>query len=137
MPPAHASPDSRPLRRRLAPSCRLNRLINRNLHLFSASERVQLEALVSCGPTCVLYDRHAALLSFRRYHTRFLALPALPSQASSRSKAHLLRHWPAPGVKDGAKRALVAAAAAGASSGELEAARLGGWAALPCCLMLC
>ncbi len=49
-----------------------------------------------------------------------------PLQASSRSKAHLLRHWPAPGVKDGAKRALVAAAAAGAPSGELEAARLGG-----------
>ena len=62
--------------------------------------------------------------------------PHLPPQASSRSKAHLLRHWPAPGVKDGAKRALVAAAAAGAPSGELEAARLGGWApALPCCLM--
>ncbi|PRW44843.1 prolyl endopeptidase-like isoform A [Chlorella sorokiniana] len=75
--------------RRLAPASRLNRLLNRNLHLFAPSERTQLQTL-----------------------------------ASSRSKSHLLRHWPAPGVKDGAKRALVAAAAAGAPSSELEAARL-------------
>ena len=38
---------------------------------------------------------------------------------------HLLRHWPRPGVRDAAKRALVAKAAAGAPSGDVEAARLG------------
>ncbi|PSC70317.1 Protease 2 [Micractinium conductrix] len=37
---------------------------------------------------------------------------------------HLLRHWPRPGVRDAAKRALVAKAAAGAPSGDVEAARL-------------
>lgn len=48
----------------------------------------------------------------------------LQTLASGRRK-HLLRHWPAPGRRDDVKRALVAKAAAGAPSGELEAARLG------------
>ncbi|KAL4433270.1 hypothetical protein ABPG77_003318 [Micractinium sp. CCAP 211/92] len=47
----------------------------------------------------------------------------LQTLASGRRK-HLLRHWPAPGRRDDVKRALVAKAAAGAPSGELEAARL-------------
>lgn len=48
----------------------------------------------------------------------------LQTLAGGRHK-HLLRHWPAPGRRDDAKRVLVAKAAAGAPSGELEAARLG------------
>lgn len=39
--------------------------------------------------------------------------------------AFLLRHWPKPGVNDSAKRALVAKAAAGAPSSEVEQARIG------------
>ncbi|KAI3426332.1 hypothetical protein D9Q98_008705 [Chlorella vulgaris] len=38
--------------------------------------------------------------------------------------AFLLRHWPKPGVNDSAKRALVAKAAAGAPSSEVEQARI-------------
>lgn len=55
----------------------------------------------------------------------------LQTLAGGRHK-HLLRHWPAPGRRDEAKRALVAKAAAGAASGELEAARLGAPLTRPC-----
>lgn len=94
-PPPAASPSHLPLTpaphcRRLSPGYKLNRLLNRNLHLFSGPQRTQLRQLAASG-----------------------------------SQAHLLRNWPSPGVRDGAKRALVAKAAAGAPSGELEAARLG------------
>ena len=53
------------------------------------------------------------------------------------SQAFLLRHWPPPGVRDAAKRLLVARAAAGAPSSELEEARLGACSIAPpgahCC----
>lgn len=51
---AAISPLSPPCRR-LAPTIRLNRLLNRNLHLFGASERTQLQALVRSRQTRTVF----------------------------------------------------------------------------------